>query len=416
VYISAVSAQLRLILGAHMLKRAFVFAGFWLSFLPCLAVGQGSNCASSNPNNLICLIPTATQTPPGGFNFFNAYFGTDLSRLPLATPASGFIFTFDKKLGVYAASNQSFGPIMTERAETIGKHKMFLAFTYERFYFQTIDGHDLHSLPLELTHGKGAAAIYSITSNRIDAKVDQFATYLTFGLFDRIDVSLAVPFQKISLGVSSQGTQYNASGNIVGGFQDFLSGTITGIGDVVLAAKGIAYRGEKVKLAMGSELRLPTGDKYNFLGTGTIGVKPYVALSRSGRVSPHVDLGYQWNGKTILFRNKAGVDQRLPTDVYLSAGADFGVTKRLTLIGDYLGQRFLAGPRVLSGTFTIPNTTQTFRVLTNRKGPYSENSLSLGGKFNVAGKLLVALNALVQLDDKGLRSRVVPFGEVSYSF
>lgn len=399
-----------------MLKRAFFLAGFWASFLSGLAVGQGSNCVSSNPNNLICLIPRATQTPTGVFNFFNAYFGTDLSRLPLATPASGFTFTFDKKLGVYAASNESFGPIMTERAETIGRHKVFLAFTYERFNFQTIDGHDLRSLPLELKERNGAAAIFSITSNRVDAKVDQFATYLTFGLLDRMDVSLALPFQKISLGVSSKGTQYDATGNVVGSFQNFLPGTVTGIGDVVLAAKGIAYRGEKTKLAIGSELRLPTGDKYNFLGTGTTGVKPYIALSRSGRISPHVDLGYQWNGKTILFRNKAGVDQRLPTDLYLSAGADFGITKRLTLIGDYLGQRFFAGPRVLPGTFTIPNTAQAFSVLTNKKGPYSENSLSVGGKFNLAGKLLVALNALVQLDDKGIRSRVVPFGEVSYSF
>jgi hypothetical protein len=399
-----------------MLKRALVLASFWTSFLSGLAMGQASNCVSSNPNNLICLIPRATQTPTGAFNFFNAYFGTDLSRLPLATPASGFIFTFDKKLGVYAASNESFGPIMTERAETIGRHKVFLAFTYERFNFQTIDGHDLHSLPLELTQGKGASAIFNVTSNRVDAKVDQFAAYLTFGLLDRMDVSLAVPFQKISLGVSSNGTQYNASGTAVGSFQNFLPGIVTGIGDVVLAAKGIAYRGEKVKLAIGSELRLPTGDKYNFLGTGTTGFKPYVALSRSGRVSPHADLGYQWNGKTVLFRNKAGVDQRLPTDLYLSGGADFGVTKRLTLIGDYLFQRFFAGPRVLSGSFTIPSTTQRFQVLTNKKGPYSENSLSFGAKFNTAGRFLVALNALIQLDDKGLRSRVVPFGEISYSF
>jgi hypothetical protein len=401
---------------ADMQKSAFVVATLSISIVSTVALGQTANCVSSNPSNLICLIPRGTQTPTGAFNFFNAYFGTDLSRLPLATPASGFIFTFDKKLGVYAASNESFGPIMTERGETIGRHKLFVAFTYERFNFQTIDGHDLRSLPLEMTGGTGASAIFNVTSTRVDAKVDQFAAYLTFGLLDRMDVSLAVPFQKISLGVSSSGTQYNHSGTVVGSFQNFLPGTATGIGDLVLAAKGIAYRGEKTKLAIGTEVRLSTGDKYNFLGTGTTGVKPYVALSRSGRVSPHADLGYQWNGKTILFRNKAGVDQRLPTDLYLSGGADFGVTKRLTLIGDYLFQRFFAGPRVLSGSFTIPSTAQSFPVLTNKKGPYSENSLSIGAKFNPAGRLLVALNALIQLDDKGLRSRVVPFGEISYSF
>src|SRR5580700_5704723 len=133
-----------------MLKRALVLASFWTSFLSGLAMGQASNCVSSNPNNLICLIPRATETPTGTFNFFNAYFGTDLSRLPLATPASGFLFTFDKKLGIYAVSSESFGPIMTERGETIGKHKVYVAGTYQRFNFKTIDGHDLRSLPLEL--------------------------------------------------------------------------------------------------------------------------------------------------------------------------------------------------------------------------------------------------------------------------
>lgn len=403
-----------------MLKSAFVVAVCCGALLSGFSLGQATNCVSKNPSDLICLIPQATQTPQGAFNFFTAYFGTDLSRLPLATPASGFVFTFDKKLAVYAPSNESFGPIMTERGETIGRHKVFLAFTYERFNFRTIDGHDLRSLPLAL---KGTTTT-NLTSNRVDAKVDQFAAYLTFGLLERVDVSLAVPFQKISLGVDSTGTQYgNANGTVVGSFQNSLFGTATGIGDLVLAGKGLAYRGEKTKLAIGSEVRLPTGDKYNFLGTGTTGVKPYVALSRSGRVSPHLDLGYQWNGKTLLFRNKNGMDQRLPTDFYSSAGADFGVTKRLTLIGDYLFQRFLAGPRVLSGSFTIPNTTQSVPVLTNKtptggiaKGPYSENSLSLGAKFNPGGGFLVAVNALIQLDDKGLRSRVVPFGELSYSF
>jgi hypothetical protein len=384
--------------------------------LPMMAFGQSTNCVSSNQSDLICLIPRATKTPPGTFNFLNAYFGTDLSRLPLATPASGFVFTFDKKLGVYAASSESLGPIMTQRGETIGRHKLFVAFTYQRFNFETIDGHKLGSLPLELTQGSGPTAIFNVTSNHVDAKVDQFAAYLTFGLLDRVDVSLAVPFQKISLGVSSTGTQYNSSGAIISQSTNFIPGTASGIGDVLLAGKAEAYRGEKMNVSVGSEVRLPTGDKYNFLGTGTVGVKPYIALSGNGRISPHLDLGYQWNGKTSLFRNKAGVDQRLPTDFYYFGGADFGVTKKLTLVSDYLGERFLAGPRVNSGTFTIPNTSQSFLVLTNKKGPYSENSLSLGLKLNLIKRLLLAGNALIELDDKGLRSRVVPFGEISYSF
>jgi len=398
----------------HM--RNVVLAGLCVPLLSVSGLGQSTNCVSSDASKLICSIPRATQTPTGTFNFFNAYFGTDLSRLPLATPASGFLFTFDKKLGIYDVSSETYGPIMTERGETIGKHKVYLAGTYQRFNFNTIDGHDLRALPLELTQGSGATAVYSVTSNRVDAKVDQFAIYLTAGLVDRLDVSVALPVQKISFAVGSTGTQYNSTGTVVGSFHNVIPGTASGIGDVVLAGKVTVLRGEKVKVALGSEARLPSGDVYNFLGTGTAGVKPYAALSRTGRVSPHIDLGYRWNGTTILFRNKAGVNQRLPTDLYYFAGADFGVAKKLTLITDYLGQRFFKGPRVESGAFTVPGTTRTFSVLTNRKGPYSENSLSIGAKVNPAGRLLIALNALIQLDDKGLRTRVAPFGEISYSF
>src|SRR3954453_2606367 len=49
--------------------------------------------------------------------------GSPLTSLPLPSPASGFTYTFDKSLGVYTRSAQSFGPILGERAETIGKEK-----------------------------------------------------------------------------------------------------------------------------------------------------------------------------------------------------------------------------------------------------------------------------------------------------
>ena len=73
-----------------------------------------------------------------------------------------------------------------------------------------------------------------------------------------------------------------------------------------------------------------------------------VAFSAGKRFSPHVNLGYQWNGNSILAGNLTGAtvgetndvatiqtgpatSARLPSQFFYSLGADYGVTKRLTL-------------------------------------------------------------------------------------
>jgi hypothetical protein len=53
----------------------------------------------------------------------------------------------------------------------------------------------------------------------------------------------------------------------------------TGFGDVLLRFKGTVLGRRNLALAVGADLRLPTGDAQNFLGTGAIAVKPFAALS-----------------------------------------------------------------------------------------------------------------------------------------
>src|SRR2546422_5665887 len=62
------------------------------------------------------------------FSQFNIALATQLLALPLPSPASGFTYSFDSSLGVFTRTTQSFGPILTERAETIGKKKFTVGF------------------------------------------------------------------------------------------------------------------------------------------------------------------------------------------------------------------------------------------------------------------------------------------------
>jgi len=397
-----------------MLKRALMIAVLCGVFVSIDTIAQNT-CGSTK---LYCLIPTAFHTTTATFNFFNEAFGTQATQLPLATPASGFIFTFDKSLGVYTASNDSFGPILTERAETIGRHKLYVAFTYQHFGFDEIDGTNLKNVPIVFAFPSAQnPSVLTATNNRVDAKIDQYAAFASFGLTSRIDVSVAIPFERVSMGVSSKGTEYSTTSSATASFQEFLPGSASGIGDVVLAAKGTVLKERQFGLALGTEVRLPSGDARNFLGSGAVGVKPYVALSRKGRIAPHLDLGYQWNGDSFLATDKNGKEQQLPTYFAYSGGADIGVSKRLTVVADFLGQRFFSAPQISSPkSVSIPNQAGPFTSVEPITGSYSADNLGLGVKMSPIGHLLITANVLIKLDNGGLRSKVVPMAGLSYSF
>ena len=186
---------------------------------------------------------------------------------------------------------------MTERGETIGRHKLFVAFTFQQFSFDRFYGTGRgRPNSSRLSFHNSNETVYTATTNHISATVNQYAGFATFGLTDRVDISIAVPIERVSLGMASSGTEY-AVGGAQASFQEYIPGIASGFGDVVLAAKGTAWysKDERTALAFGAELRLPSGDALNFLGSGAVGIKPYVALSRAGRISPHANLGYQWN-------------------------------------------------------------------------------------------------------------------------
>src|SRR5208283_1306388 len=97
----------------------------------------------------------------------------------------------DPKLNIPVPSNATLGPILTQRAETIGRHKFYIAFTYQYFQFEDIDGMGLKNLPIFLPLQGGN--VVTATNNRLDLKASQFTAYFTYGLTTSVDVSVAVP-------------------------------------------------------------------------------------------------------------------------------------------------------------------------------------------------------------------------------
>jgi hypothetical protein len=369
------------------------------------------------------------------FTQFNIALASQLAAIPLPSPASGFTYTFDSSLGIFQRSTQSFGPILTERAETIGKHKFTFGMTYQYFSFDSIEGVPLDAVPAVFTHdaaqlGGGRSDIVT-TTNSLATSVNQSVAFLTYGLGSHLDLSLAIPFVTVDLAATSLATidRVGTSSNLAVHFYDdglgdlgnqrtySKSGHASGIGDLVFRLKGAPLRSESFSLALGVDVRVPTGDEENFLGLGAMGVKPFLVASLSqGRVAPHVNVAYLWNGKSVLAGNvQTGEKADLPDQVTYAVGVDIGATKRLTLAFDFLGTYVIDSPRLIQEVFTAANG-QSFPQIGFVTESYNIANGSAGLKFNPAGRLLIDLNVLFKLDNSGLRDSLTPLVGIEYAF
>lgn len=357
-----------------------------------------------------------------------------LTSIPIPSPASGFLYTFDSSLGVYSRSGQSFGPIFAERAETIGKNKFLAGVSYQHFNFDRLDGLSIKKIPALFQHQPAANIEYQkdviTTDNAFDIQVGQTVAYFTYGMSDRLDISVAVPMATASVEIVSEATIRRIGTSTEPDVHYFDSpfpgrdrqtfsaaGSASGLGDVLVRAKYTAVRWKNGALAAGIDARMPTGDEYNFLGTGSVGARPFLALSyRRGNFSPHVNVAYQWNGNSILAGDvRAGTTGNQSDQVQLAAGFDLGVTRKFTFAADYLGQQQLQGNRVRLVDFRAANGT-VFPNVQIKRARLTQSAASLGLKVNPISELLVTFNLLMALDDNGLRDRVSPMVGLSYTF
>jgi hypothetical protein len=487
-----------------------------LALFSSVALGQtvGGPCPTSNSTNqlittispnLICLVPQVYG--PGGlvgadnngplgstnlnsaalkhsvhfqasslasFSPLTAEIGTQITQIPITSPASGFIFSFNPSLGVVSETTQNFGPILTERAETIGRHRLFVGVSYQYFDFDGLDGVDLRNFGAVFHHefeacpspnlnnitcvfsnGKSVPAItqdFIATRNRIDLKVHETTLVATFGLSNRLDLSVAVPILNVLMNVSSDATIESIEAvnpaNIpsccvhrfdnlhptaterqlfppLGAFDPayynhavFSNGnSATGVGDVVFRGKFHAWQGEKAGLAVGLDARIPTGNEENFLGSGTWGLRPFLAFSYGGRVSPHANVGLQVNGNSILAGDvTTDTKAQLPNVISYAVGADVGVARRLSLTADFLGQALQNEKKIAVAPAVADFSGGLHPDISVTTATVNQESVALGGKIRPTGRLLITANILFRVNQAGLQYKPAPLIGLSYTF
>lgn len=325
----------------------------------------------------------------------------ELGALPVSTSAGGFTYRLDPALGVSVRTSDSFGPFYTERALTAGARQVTMGISYQQASFHQADGRALSDGTLVATASRfrGDADVFDVERLTLRLQTDTTTFVANTGVTDRLDVGLAVPFVRVSLSGQRIDT-YRGNQSI----QATANGTTTGPGDVVVRAKYNVVSRTASGLALGSELRLPTGDEENLRGAGHTTWTPRAIVSvEGGRTGVHGNGGYTFGG--------------VSRELDYGAAATFALSQRLTVAGELVGRRFTSIGRLTETVAANPSLidVETIR-LSSATEPTSRATAVAGAKWNPASAWLVSANLIRPLTNAGLTARWTFTVLVDHSF
>jgi hypothetical protein len=174
-----------------------------------------------------------------------------------------------------------------------------------------------------------------------------------------------------------------------------VSGSASGIGDVVGRMKINLGQGKKFGAALLSEVRFPTGDEHNLLGAGFTSVRAMgIASAQFGDFAPHLNVGYLARSSNLVndaFLATLGFDQLMAP--WATMGAELITSwqvgpRKETLPGDIVYQVPIAR--------RVPSTN-----VPNRRDELV--NLSMGMKFRVRGGTVMVVNALAPMRKTGMQ-------------
>jgi hypothetical protein len=372
----------------------------------------------------------------------NSGIAAQLSTFPIGSSSGGFTYTFDESLGVYNRTTQSFGPTFTERPLTAGKGKFSFGISHQRASYDSFEGKDLEGgdLRLFLVHedvnNDGTAFNPWFEGDLIRADISIDLTSQTtvlvanYGLSETFDVGVALPIQRVELdariNTSIQRLASSVDPFVVHIFDDGTSertypesGDASGIGDMLIRGKWNFLRKPQGSLAATVDLRLPTGDENDLLGSGATQTRlALVAGGSPGRFSPRASFGYTLSSGGSDFTGD------LPDELYYAVGFDAVPHPRVTFTADFLGRTLRDSERLVDRDRVFEyrlRTDPTVRqaTLSELAGESGNLSLMLGAagvKINAVGRLLLVANVLFKIGNNGLQDKLTPTFGIDYTF
>jgi hypothetical protein len=382
----------------------------------------------------------------------NGAIATQLTTYPVGYSSGGFTYTFDPSTNTDRRTSRSFGPSFADRPLTIGKNRWNVAVNFQRMTFDSIDGKDLQGeVHFYLQHNDCCGVRNGVPGNpafeqdiveatlNLDLSANVLATSLTYGVTDRFDVAVAVPIVSVDMDARLDtrlirlGSENNPTaggvvihqfpnGGLVNDNPPAASASATGIGDIVLRGKYafLKTHGGEAGAAVTLDLRLPTGDKEDLLGTGTTQARfGFVASTGWGSFFPHMNIGYTVSGKGFV--NDLAPTLQQPDEANYTFGFDTAITSALTVTADVVGRTLLDPSSFEDQTEQFPCTScpplsSTFQEFSIAGGNTNLLFGTAGVRFNPAKNLLITGNVLFPLRDAGLVDKFTPVVGFEYAF
>ena len=380
--------------------------------------------------------PAADKAKVSIVEALNRLIASNISSFPLNSTTAGI--SFDFSTGQPVSIRESLGPIFAETGKTLGKGKMNFGFNFTLLDFKKLRGLDTKEITFNFYHqdvkedGKvlGDSPNESDVMNvNLDLNLDAsiFVFYLTTGITENLDISVALPLVSLTLEGTPTATFNSftlASGGIANhnfGFeQDSISPIlttnytydnrpITGIGDVAVRLK-YSFLQEGINFGALLDARLPTGSKENSLGTGNTNIRLLALFSKKiNDFTPHLNVGYDYRG-----------DEFDSNEFEFALGFDQKITSGLTFAFDVLGEI----DTDVSDALTTSSNTTTITDFNPEKDSEGEKqwqstrifndsnildikdhiiNAAFGIRFAPSDRLQVLGNILVPLNDGGLR-------------
>ena len=383
-------------------------------------------------------IPSAVADNGTLISFIGNAISQNVANLPVSATSGGSTFRFEG--GVPVPTSGSPGSVFGERAQTLGKGRVFVGANVNRLHFETLRGVSLNDVQLVFTHenvtGRACDSLvgasctpYGVPTHendvinvRLALDIDMTVTsfFMSFGLLDRVDIGVVLPIVSTSLRGTSDAQIVPFGGTTAQHFfggtpanpqlstSRFVEGSATGIGDIAARVKVNVSRSDRSNFSVLGDVRFPTGSAEDLLGSGHVAARALAILSaRFGTFAPHANIGYLYRSGAL--QNNA---------VLATVGFDHVMAPWATMAVDVVSQLQVGESKLqLPGPVTYDQPFRRTINVTNL--PNERDDLidgSFGFKFTTHAGITLVANTLFPLNRGGLRPNVLWTAGLEYNF
>jgi hypothetical protein len=402
----------------------------------------GGSADPSNPLSIQAhgahFVPSAVSQNGSLISFLTTAISSSIANAPIGSTSGGVTFRFEA--GVPVRTSVSAGPIFAERGQTLGRGRTVVGVGRTSSHLSSLRGSDLNNIELFFTHENvdfpgcdaangGPCKLMGIPNLEndvmqfklaLDLDIQVAPVYATYGVSDNVDIGIVLPIVSTSLRGRSDANIFPFGGTTAAHFfagtpqnpvldaTRSVEGSAWGVGDVAIRTKVGVHQTARTNIAFLGDVRFPTGDSDNLLGSGQFSARGLAIMSaRFGALSGHANAGYAYRG---------GGQQN--DAVLATAGFDDLIAQHVTLAADLVSE-LQVGHSKLHLPAPVQYDVPFKRTVNPTSIPDIADDLvngSFGFKFTTDNGFTLVTNALIPLNRGGIRANITFTTGLEFAF